>query len=155
MSTPRVTVTGRGRVNFMLDTLAEMYEKNNPGRKARWIYSPLHRPELSSVLRRKAQGWRDVEGYELGDDVPGFKSNEIVRVGDLVLMSIEEESLKEIQEELKQRAIEASKMLDREYYESLTRTTVGKSGEVYRATPKGGVSINDIEFEYERHQREE
>ncbi len=150
---PKVTVAGRGRINSMMNRLASMYVELNPDRAVRWVYSPMHRPELSTVLGRRAQGFAPVLVEDLHEEIPGMKPDEEVRVGDLILMSIEKEARDEMRAELKERALEQARSVDRAYYDSLTAETVSPSGEVHRARPRGRSVIEELEHSYELKQR--
>ena len=153
---PEVTVASKGRVGQMLDSLADMYKKENPGRGCRWVYSPLHKPELSHVLGRMAQGYQSVLVTELGNAIPGMKEEEEVRISDLVLMSIPAAIQKQIQAELNERAAEQARAVDRAFYEEQDKVEAeAPGGEVHRSPARGRAVIEERTLEYDEEQRTE
>lgn len=153
---PEVRVAAKGRVSQMLDSLAEIYQKANPGRGCRWVYSPLHKPELSHVLGRRAEGYQPVMAKELGEDIPGMNSEEQVRIADTILMSIEKEVQEAIQAELNERAAEQARAVDRAFYEAQDEVeAAAPGGEVHRSKARGRAVIEERSLEYDEEQRTE
>ena len=155
---PAVKVRGRGQVSTILETYAQMYREKYPDRDARYVYDPLHKPELSGVLGRQAAGYEDVTWEMLGTKPRNAKEDDVVRVSDLVLMSIskiEKLALIEEKEELAQAQRDTVK---REFYESQENAGQGaKLGHHTRnpTSPIGTVEIKDKEFSYDIEQRKE
>lgn len=135
---------------------AKMYEDNNSGREARWVYHPEHKPELSNVIARRAQGYVPVLGKEVpGLEIPGAGDDEAVRVGDVVLMSIATDDREEIRQELKERADESAQAIEREFYKDTEAITAQGMTEQSRARPRGHARIEEREFVFDYVQRSE
>ena len=149
---PRVTVQSKGRVTQMMEQLADLYKAKHPDRDVRYVYSPVHRPDLSNVLTRRAQGYIPVIAQELGTDVPGIKADEDVRVGDVVLMSIERATREAISQELEDLAKEQSSSVERSFYDSIESMGDGVSEE-HKPRPRGRSVIEEREFAYDIEQR--
>lgn len=146
---PRASVRGKGRIGRMLDGLAKTYEENNQGRKMRWVYSPLHKPELSNVIGKRADGFVEVTVDDLGESVPGLKGEEVLRVGDVIGMSVPKDLADEMKEELADAAKEAKDSIGREYYEKIREA---ESGE-HKSEPRGAVTIEERQRDYDIEQR--
>ena len=155
--TPVVSVRARGRVNATLNELGRLYKERNIDRDCRWVYAPTHKPDLSNVFGRKAQGYVEVTIGELPEAealMPGLSSDDVVRVGDVILMSIEAEVREQFKKDLHNAAEEQSKQVGRKFYESLmSGGEISSSGSAHKATGKGSVTIEEKSFEYEVEQR--
>lgn len=147
---PRVRTGSRGKISQTLDMLGEMYKKDNPEREIRWVYHPEHRPDLSNVITRRAQGYVEVYVEDLGDTVLGLKSGEVVRVGDLILMSCPTEVKEELREEIAERAREQASSVQREFYDSIDQVAKPGGAEM-RA--RGKAAIEEREASYDIEQR--
>ena len=154
---PSITVKARGRINSVLDQLGQLYRERNLDRDCRWVYAPTHKPELSNVLGRRASGYIEVTLKDLPeakDLMQGLNPDDVVRVGDLVLMSIEAELREIFKKEAHDAAAEQGSRVGRAYYEKLMEEErAGPDGKVHRATGKGAVTIEEKEFEYDIEQR--
>lgn len=151
-----ISVRARGRVSGILDLIGDMYREAYPDRDCRWVYAPTHKPELSNVLGRKASGYVEVRVKEipkLGDFLPGSSPDDVVRVADLVLMSIEAELRNIFKEELHQAAIEQGKRVERSYYERIDAESQEGGGRTHKASAKGSLNIEEREYEYDIEQR--
>ncbi len=143
---PVVRARQAGKVSGTLESIAELFRKNNPGRVPRWVYDPKHRPDLSNVLSRLSSGYRKVEIDELGDEAPDLRSEGEVRVGDLILMSISQEDRLELEKEMARRNEEQKKSVERSFYEAIDSIHVDKQTERTRARPRGRSVIEEKEF---------
>lgn len=151
---PQVRTRSRGRVGTMLEHLADTFKKNNPGWAARWIYHPQHKPDLSSVIVRKAEGYVEVRVEELGIDMPGLSDSDYVRVGDVILMKLPEELAQMDRKELAERAKEQRDMLKKEFYSSTESISAPSSeGGVHKVGARGDVNLEDRTIEVDREQR--
>lgn len=154
---PSVVVKARGRINSVLDQLGAIYKSKNSDRDCRWVYAPTHKPELSNVLGRRASGYIEVTLKDLPeakDLMHGLNPDDVVRVGDLVLMSIEADLRAAYKKEAHNIAMEQSDRVGRAYYEKLmSEERAGPGGTVHKATGKGSVSIEEKTFEYDIEQR--
>jgi len=154
---PSINVRARGRINAVLDQLGQLYKEKYPDRDCRWVYAPTHKPELSNVLGRRAQGYVEVKLGELedaGDLMPGLGPDDVVRVADVVLMSIEAEVRDMFKEDLHEAAKEQGERVGRKYYEALMEEeAMGPGGTRHVAVGRGQASIEEREFEYEIEQR--
>jgi hypothetical protein len=154
---PSITVKARGRINSVLDQLGALYRGRNPDRDCRWVYAPTHKPELSNVLGRRASGYVEVRLVDLPeakDLMQGLNPDDVVRVGDLVLMSIEAELREIYKKEAHDTAAEQGSRVGRKYYESLmNEERAGPDGKAHKATGKGAVTIEEKTFEYDVEQR--
>jgi len=149
---PHTRVRSGGKVGQRLKMLADMYIKLNPEDDVRFVYSPEHKPELSNVTSRHIDGYRLVYVKDLGNDVaemlPGMKAEEPVRVGDVVMMSIEAEIRQEIQAGLDNAAAEEMSRVQEEFYEAIDEVKL-RSGmrDEYKARPRGTTTTEHVERE--------
>lgn len=151
---PLVRTKKRGRVGSMLEHLANSFKSQNPGWACRWIYHPQHKPDLSSVIMRQAEGYEGVLVGELGVELPGLKKSDMVRVGDVVMMKIPEAIAVEDRKELAERAKEQRDMLKKEYYSQTEGiSTPAADGGVHKVNPRGDLRLEDRVIEVEREQR--
>ena len=153
---PAIHVRARGRVSAIMDQLGATYRELNPERDCRWVYAPTHKPELSNVLSRRAQGYTEVTLKELPDAEPlmrGLSSDDAVRVGDTILMSIEAELREIFKEELHSDAMEQGERVQRSYYEAQEQLEEQGSGRQHRGAARGSANIEIREKEYEYEQR--
>jgi hypothetical protein len=154
---PSVRVRSAGKVNNVMNMLGEKYRELVPDRDCRWVYAPIHKPELSNVMSRLAQGYVPVLIKDLPlakGLMPGLKPSDEVRVGDTVLMSIEAEVREIFKEELHQDALEQGKRVEREYFDALEgESEEGSSGEAHKASGRGSFKLEEQEREYEYEQR--
>lgn len=146
---PAVRTRSRGRVGGTLEHLAMTFEKANPGMKTRWVYSPLHKPELSNVVARKVDGWREVYVRDLLDaqESLGQKPDEVVRMGDVILMQITEDELMVLKQENIERAEEQAARVQEDHYENIRQVSVPGMREEHRVQPRGRTSIDFREQE--------
>ena len=158
---PSVRVRARGRVSSLMDQLGELYRSQHEGRDCRWVYAPSHKPELSNVMSRRAQGYVEVTFTELPeatDLMRGLGPDDAVRVGDVILMSIEAELRDIFKQELQEDALEQGKRVERSYYDEISKLEdMGPDGKAHRSTPRGSVdiSVKELEFEYEQRTSEQ
>ena len=156
---PSIRVRAKGRISGLLDQLGASYRERFPDRDCRWVYAPTHKPELSNTLSRRASGYVDVcivDLPEAGDLMPGLSPDDVVRVGDVVLMSIEAELRKIFADEAHEDAMEQGKRVEREYHEGIDRLgdEAGKDSRGHRyVRPRGHASVEVKEHEYEYEQR--
>ncbi len=148
---PAVSSKGpTGRMNRRLRMLADMYMERHPGMDVRWVYSPEHKPELSNVISRQADGYKNIYNKDLGEDfvasIPGLKPDHPVRIGDTVLMAIPAEVRKAIQQELDTRAKGELERVEQEFHSRISSMEL-PSGmrEEYRARPRGRSVIEEVE----------
>lgn len=151
---PRVRTRHPGKVNRILEGLAQMFKDHNGEWDCRWVYHPEHKKELSNVIARKSEGYQHVALTDLGDDITDFIDGDEVRVGDVVLMKISRVEREELKEELAERAQEQSNSIDSGFYEEVEGVeTRSKSGEVHRARPRGRTVIEERDLEIDQEQR--
>ena len=152
-----IHVRARGRVSAIMDQLGAIYRAANPDRDCRWVYAPTHKPELSNVLSRRAQGYIEVRFKDLPDAEPlmrGLGPDDAVRVGDTILMSIEAELRQIFKDDLHAHALEQGERVQRSYYErqeELAETS--GSGRKHKGVARGSVSIQERTHEFEYEQR--
>lgn len=156
--TPSIRVKARGRISGLMDQLGEAYRERHPDRDCRWVYAPTHKPELSNVLSRRAQGYQEVCIVDLPEAegmMAGLSPDDVVRVADTVLMSIEAELREIFKKELHSDAVEQGERVEKKYYEQLLAAEEeAGTGAKYSATPRGRVHIEEKELEYEYEQRQ-
>ena len=151
---PNVTVKKTGKVDAMMQNLADLYLKDNPNMAVRWVYYPAHKPELANVLGRQAQGYQLVHGKDIGVDLPGFSKEDPVRVGDLVLMAVEKEVQDLIRKELNERASEQAASVDRKFYEEIENISQqAPDGTIHRSSARGKVTIDERVTEIDQEQK--
>lgn len=155
---PSIRVRARGRLASITDELARLYREANPERDCRWVYAPTHKPELANVLTRRAQGYQEVTVNELPeakDLMTGASPDDAVRIGDVILMSIEAEVREIYKEELYQLAKEQGEQVQTQYYEKIAEESQKSSisGRKHKAAAKGSVKIEERELEYEYEQK--
>lgn len=151
---PRVRVRNRGVVSGSLDGFAERYREQFPDRDCRWAYDPTHKPELSTLMAREADGYRLVRWEELAMD--GKKEGEAVRVADLVLVSISKKEKMEIVAGKIALAREQRERVQREFYEAQDQQGAANKPAHHSRNPMkamGSVSIIEKEHEYDVEQR--
>lgn len=155
---PVVRVRSRGQVSSTLERFAEIYRAQNEGRDVRYVYDPTHRPELSGVMGRRAMGYETVTFGQIGEEGPGQKADDPVRVGDLVLMSIGKEAKEAIRQERAGYAKDRAQSVQRQFYDEIEKaanesTPSHHSGPAAR--PLGRAVIEERELSYDVKQREE
>jgi len=148
---PQVDSKKAGHVGKTLEGIALAYKQKHPDRECRWVYSPLHRGELSNVMTKRSQGYKPVMVKDVGM-LDGFNPEDQMRVGDLVLMAIHQETHKKLEEEVKERADEQLKQVEREYYDQIQNLDV-RDGQDPRMRPAGRAVIEERDHEYEHKQR--
>lgn len=162
---PRVSTRKRGRVNNTLERIAQVFIENNPGWTCRWTYDPTHKPELSKVMSKMAEGYRCVKSEELQDEeaveLLGLEEGARVRVADVVLMKISAEDAAEIKADVRQTADDQRNKIDREYYANINAISMGGEDEDnpnrrldarHKPRPMGRAVIEEREFEYDLEQ---
>lgn len=156
--TPVVRTRSRGQVSSVLHRYADEYREKHPGREVRYVYDPVHKPELSGVLGRQAMGYEKVTLGDIGMASTSDEEVKPVRVGDLILMSVDKETRDEAKKELRDRATEQRLSVDRSYRDAIDQAAedagaqkLGHSREPMR--PIGRASIDEREKEYEFEQR--
>lgn len=131
--------------------LADLYLENSEGKDVRWVYSPQHKPDLSNVLSRQADGYRLVKVEDLGEDlehiVPGLEPDEPVRVGDVVLMSIAADVRQGIFAELQARAVAERDRVEENFYAAIEEIEASK--DEYQPRARGRSVIEEVEREVE------
>lgn len=151
---PRVRVRNRGVVSGSLDGFAERYREQFPDRDCRWAYDPGHKPELSTLMAREADGYRLVRWEELGLD--GKKEGESVRVADLVMVSISKREKMAIVADKMAAAREQRERVQREFYEEQEKQASANKPDHHARNPikpMGSVSIIEKEHQYDVEQR--
>jgi hypothetical protein len=149
---PVTRVKSAGRVSRRLEVLAKMYLRTRPDKAVRFVYSPEHKPELSNVTSRHIDGYRMVYVKDLGDDVgemlPGMKPKDPVRVGDVVMMSIDADVRQELLAELDQAAAGELDRVEEEFHGAVKdmELEVGMRDE-YKARPRGRSLTEIVERE--------
>lgn len=151
---PRVEVRNRGKVSATLEGIAEEFQKDNPELKCRWVYSPEHKPDLSNVIGRKAQGYRVVVGKDssMATEMLGLEPDEKVRVGDVILMAIPLDEYREIEADLRARAEAEKDRVSHEYYEATERIATAGMRPEHKPRPRGRAVIEERDFEFEVEQ---
>lgn len=131
-------VRERGMLNAMLEIPAKQYEKDNPGMKCRWEYSPPG-GDNTMVIAREAMGFKVVDAGEIsGTD--SSQTSGPVRRGDLVLMAGPEELLQAIADEDARRAEDDRQLPEVTFRQNLEGTRVRRQdGEIDQARPIGTV----------------
>jgi len=154
---PVVRVRSVGQVTSTLEKYAALYRVGHPDRDVRYVYDPTHKPELSAVLERASDGYEMVTLGEIGMASISDDENKPVRVGDLVLMSIDKETLSELKQIEADRATEQRMSVSRAYRDAIeaAASESQKSGTRSPIRSVGKVSIDLKEKEYEFEQREE
>lgn len=165
MSVPRVTARRAGRVTTTLNTLADAYRSANPSMDCRWVYDPVHKPELSGVMGRMAEGYRKVYGKDLTNgevtEAIGLKPDEPIRVGDSVLMGITRVERSELKSQVDEYARDAVQSIDHKFYAAIEGIKEGGlvDGEAsplsdkHRPKPMGRSIIEEREFEFDYTQK--
>lgn len=152
---PVVRARNRGQITSTLERYSDAYRAAHPDRAVRYVYSPEHRPELSGVIGREAVGFKLVTYEELGITFEGMDPKAVVRVADLVLMSIEADKAAEQRVENRQHALEALKTTQQDFYEkteqlgeSTRSRTSGRPG--IRPIGSSDLAIKTHEYEIEQ-----
>lgn len=155
---PVVRTRSRGQVSTSLETYAKAYRDRYPDRDVRYVYDPSHKPELSGVLGRKAQGYQIVTLGEAGLASTSDEEDNPVRVGDLVLMSIDKKTRGQLRKEVNDKAAEQRLSVDRQFREAVNAAAEAADKEGHTRAPVrpvGRASIEEREREYEIEQRGE
>ena len=154
---PEVRSTVPGKVNRTLEGLGERYKTLFPDRDCRWVYSPQHRPELSNVIARKAEGYRKVKTEEIDMDLEDLESGDNVRVGDVILMSIPREEREGLIAERQEIADEQTRSTERSYYEESEAmfAEARTQGDESSGRPKGRSKTEVRTLEYDVNQDKE
>lgn len=149
---PVTRVRSGGKVGRRLKLLADMYIARHPEYGVRFVYSPEHKPELSNVTSRHIDGYRLCYVKDLGDEasemLPGMKPEDIVRVGDVVMMAVEEAIRQEMREDLDRATAEEMSRVQEEFYDAVDEMKL-QSGmrDEYRARPRGSSVTEAVERE--------
>lgn len=154
---PPVRVRARGQISRALESYAEKYREQYPDRDVRYVYDPAHKPELSGILGRQAEGYEIVTYSEVGDEKED-RADKPVRVGDLVLMSIGREEREKLKLQREIAAAEQRVTVQRSYYEEIEKAaTAAKPAHHSRnpSKPVGIATIEEKEFSYNIEQRSE
>lgn len=145
---PRTRVKRGGKVNRRLKALADMYLAGHPGQEVRFVYHPQHKPDLSNVVSRQTDGWRLCYVKDLGDDVaeilPGMKSEEMVRVGDAVMMFIAADIRQEYREEMDAINEEEKGRVEEDFYAAIDEIEANPE---HKPRPRGRSVIEEVEKE--------
>lgn len=156
MSAPkRVRVRNRGQVTSTLERYGAAYRERYPERDCRYVYDPQHKQELSGVISRQADGYEIVTMGEIGLGGPE-KEGQTVRVGDLVLMSIDKEARQELIEAREQLSRDQLETVQRSFYdaqEALATEAMKEGMSKPPMKPMGSVLISEKQFEYDIDQR--
>ncbi len=149
---PHTRVKSAGKVNRRLEILAEMYIKTHEGKDVRWVYSPIHKPELSNVVYRQADKYELVFVRDLGKDVavylPGMENDDLIRVGDVVMMSIDAEIRRGYQEDLDKAAEGEYARVEEEFYGTVDEIQLAKGmRQEYKVRPMGRSVTEAVEQE--------
>lgn len=153
---PDVRVRNRGQVTSTLERYADAYRKRYPDRDVRWVYNPTHKPELSGILGRSAEGYRVVTWGELGMEIEGMKEDAIVQVADLALMSIDKATRAKLRADREQAAKDQLNLVKRKFYEEVDAEASAVKPSHHSRPPMravGEASIQEKEFEYNVEQR--
>lgn len=151
---PLTRVKSGGKVSQRLRILADLYLKNHSGQSVRWVYSPLHKPELSNVVSRQIDGFELVYVRDLGEDtvalLPGMKSEEPVRVGDTIMMAIAEDIRQGLQGLNDQAAADEADRVEEEFYGAIEDVKLEKGMKPeYQPRPLGSSVTELMEREVE------
>ena len=154
---PHIVSNAPGKVNRTLESLAEIYKKKFPDRDCRWVYSPEHKRELSNTISRASEGYRKVRVKELDVELEDLSSDDVVRIGDVILMSITGGEKKELVEQRQELADEASRAVEREYYQTSEEMFDGVRTESDESSgrPRGRTKTEIRTHEYDEEQRTE
>lgn len=150
---PRVRAR-RGRIGGAMQQYGELYRQKHPERDVRFVRDPVKNSDQSNVTKRLTEGYVPVTWADMGDAVPGKKPSDVVRLGDVILMSI---PTKLREEALAYEADAAAAELDRiekEFYDvqQTTKLVDPATGKEHVAMPRGGVQIRQETIEVEREQ---
>jgi hypothetical protein len=133
--------------------MVKLYDSKNPGRCARWVYSPQHKPELSNVIGRRMDGWTEVRVQDLPDtkELLGLKGEEdVVRSGDVVLMSNTTAKRDELRKENVDRAKEQVEQVNVKHYKDTENIKVSTpDGDTHSVRPRGRAAIEEREINFE------
>lgn len=159
-SVPEVRVSSRGRVSQTMEYIAQLYKDKHKdeGREVRWVYAPLHRPELSNVIGRRMDGWTEIALSEIPEAATllGLKVNEAeVRLGDVVLMWTTKENRARLKREETNKAQSQVEAIDRAHYEAMESLTAPGMGEEHKVRSRGRTSVEMREIEVDYEQRSE
>lgn len=150
--TPKVEVQSQGRISKHLEYLVKSYEQKNPGRGARWVYSPTHKPELSNVIARRMDGWTEVRVADLPDakELLGLKGEEDpIRSGDVIMMSNAKEKIAELRQENVDRAKEQVQQVNVKHYKDTQDIqATGPDGETHSVRPRGRSAVEEREINF-------
>jgi uncharacterized protein YbjT (DUF2867 family) len=151
---PLVRTRNPGKVNRILEGIAQMFKDQNPGMACRWVYHPEHKRELSNVIARRSEGYQHVRVDDLGEDAADLLDGDEVRVGDVVLMKISRVEREELVEELAERAHDQASSVEVSFYEGAGENQVtGPDGTVHEARPRGHATIEEKDYIFDVEQR--
>lgn len=152
---PFVRVRNIGQVTSTLERYAALYRAEHPDRDVRYVYDPTHKPELSGILERVSDGYTLVTNGEIGTASTSDEEHIPVRVGDLVMMSIDKKTQKDLRKADADIAAEQRLSVSRAYRDAIeSAASEGrKVGARDPITSVGQVSIDVKEKEYDIEQR--
>lgn len=146
---PRARVKSAGKVSRRLDSFAKLFKENNPGQDCRWVFDPAHKPDMSNVYGRQADGYAVVSPDQLGPDFRETSSDKkgvVVRVGDVILMSIAEDIRTGYQKEQDDLAADELSRVNHEFHESIDEVNKNVRPE-HRLRPRGSSVTEAVERE--------
>ena len=149
---PRVSSRSNGRLGKTLETIANSFTSNNPDRHPRFVFHSAHKPELSNMMSRSADGYRVVTLEDFADTMlikPFVDEKGFIRVADTVLMAIPVEAHAEIRAERRELADEQLASVKDQFDTSMDAVTQGR----HRAVARGAASLETRDHEYNIEQR--
>lgn len=137
---PRIRLRSRGTYTETMEAIENSYLKSHPDKGVRWVYAPEDKQDFSKLIKRRAMGYKEVTTDEI--DVGalfGHSSGSLVRVGDVVLMSIDIDLQKQYALELHEIALENARRIRYEYYANVEALRAGR----HAGVPSGDIQIRD------------
>lgn len=117
-----ISARSRGMYNDLMGGIEDRAKKALPGKVLRWVYAPEDRQDYSQLIKRRAMGYEIVSSDEIGlEDLSGAtgKPTTQIRVGDVILMAIDQDRYDEIREAKEEDARLETGKLQKEFYESI------------------------------------
>ncbi len=139
---PSIRARVRGQYTQMRQYLEEQFRENNPGKVIRWVFDPEHTRGLSKVRRRQLEGYQLVDGIAEDIELGHGQQGSTVRLGDTVMMAMDEEDWHERKEELTDIAQEDARRSKKAYDEAMRGIRAGE----HEVQPTGDISGREQEF---------
>jgi hypothetical protein len=152
---PVMKARTRGHISEVLDGLAESYKADNPDKEVAFVYDPINNPGMSKRMRRTAQGYKEVKATDLKKENPFGGKEGPVRVGDLVLMTVDKTTHTQLKKDLSDLAKAEMERVKPAFQSAVSEITAEGATGTHTGRPIGSLSMEFQERDVHIDQRKE